>query len=73
MSTRPGPASCAARHAEVLPRALEPAEGLAARPPLLLRLTPLAQRRRLARRLEEGTTLGLALEGLTLADKPYQH
>ncbi|MFD3589516.1 enoyl-CoA hydratase/isomerase family protein [Streptomyces sp. NPDC058683] len=59
--------------AEVLPRALELAEGLAARPPLLLRLTPLALRQRLARRLDEGTTLGLALEGLTLADKPYQH
>lgn len=58
--------------AEVLPRALELAEGLAARPPLLLRLTPLVLRQRIARRLEEGATLGLALEGLTLADKPYQ-
>ncbi|MER5787369.1 enoyl-CoA hydratase/isomerase family protein [Streptomyces sp. NPDC001980] len=58
--------------AEVLPRALHLAEELAAKPPLLLRLTPLALRQRLARRLEEGTTLGLALEGLTLADKPYQ-
>ncbi|MEU4654861.1 enoyl-CoA hydratase/isomerase family protein [Streptomyces sp. NPDC023723] len=58
--------------AEVLPRALELAESLAARPPLLLRLTPLALRQRLARRLEEGATLGLALEGLSMADKPYQ-
>ncbi|MCX4815166.1 enoyl-CoA hydratase/isomerase family protein [Streptomyces sp. NBC_01239] len=59
-------------HAEVLPRALELAASLAARPALLLRLTPLALRQRLARRLEEGTNLGLALEGLSMADKPYQ-
>ncbi|WP_329530418.1 enoyl-CoA hydratase/isomerase family protein [Streptomyces sp. NBC_01450] len=58
---------------EVLPRAIELAESLAARPSLLLRLTPLALRQRLARRLEEGTTLGLALEGLSMADKPYQN
>ncbi|MCX4405378.1 MULTISPECIES: hypothetical protein [unclassified Streptomyces] len=56
-----------------LPRAIELAEALAARPSLLLRLTPLALRQRLARRLEEGTTLGLALEGLSMADKPYQN
>jgi enoyl-CoA hydratase/carnithine racemase len=58
--------------AEVLPRAQELAETLATRPPLLLRLTPLVLRQRLARRLEEGTTLGLALEGLTIANKPYE-
>ncbi|MGW2824249.1 enoyl-CoA hydratase/isomerase family protein [Streptomyces sp. NPDC001443] len=58
---------------KVLARALELAESLAAKPPLLLRLTPLVLRQRLAQRLEEGTTLGLALEGLTLADKPYQN
>jgi enoyl-CoA hydratase/carnithine racemase len=56
----------------VLPRARELAESLAARPPLLLRLTPLVLRQRLARRLEEGATLGLALEGLTIASKPYE-
>ncbi|MFE2068696.1 enoyl-CoA hydratase/isomerase family protein [Streptomyces sp. NPDC059467] len=58
--------------ADVLPRALALAERLASKPPLLLRLTPLALRQRLARRLDEGATLGLALEGLTMADKPYQ-
>ncbi|MFJ9563869.1 enoyl-CoA hydratase/isomerase family protein [Streptomyces fuscichromogenes] len=58
--------------ADVLPRALALAGQLVSKPPLLLRLTPLALRQRLARRLDEGTTLGLALEGLTLADKPYQ-
>jgi len=58
--------------ADVLPRALELAEQLAARPTLLLRLTPLALRQRLAARLDAGTTLGMALEGLTVADFPYR-
>jgi enoyl-CoA hydratase/carnithine racemase len=56
----------------VLPRALELAEALAAKPQLLLRYAPLALRQRLARRMNEGTTLGLALEGLTAADLAYQ-
>ena len=56
----------------VLPRAVELAETLATRPQLLLRYTPLALRQRLARRMNDGTTLGLALEGLTAADMAYQ-
>ena len=60
------------QQAAVLPRARELAGTLAAKPSLLLRLTPLVLRRRVARRLEDESTLGLALEGLTMADKPYQ-
>jgi len=57
---------------QVLPRAAELAAGLAARPALLLRYTPAALRQRLARRMTESLTMGLALAGLTMADKPYQ-
>lgn len=56
----------------VLPRALELAEELARRPQLLLRLTPLVLRRKIARRLESEVTTGMALEGLTIADWPYR-
>jgi enoyl-CoA hydratase/carnithine racemase len=56
----------------VLSRALEHAEALAARPTLFLRYTALALRQRLARRVNEGTQLGMALEGLTAADLAYQ-
>jgi enoyl-CoA hydratase/carnithine racemase len=58
--------------ADVLPRAQAVAETLAGMPHLLLRYTPLALRQRLARRMVEGTTLGLALEGLTAADLAHQ-
>lgn len=57
---------------DVLPRALQLAEDLAARPQLVLRLTPLILRQRLSQRLSAGTTLGLALEALTIADWPYR-
>lgn len=57
---------------EVYDRALAIAEQLAAKPRLLLRYTTLALRQRLAQRLNEGTQLGMALEGLTAADLAYQ-
>lgn len=57
---------------QVLARALEHAETLAARPQLFLRYTTLALRQRLAQRVNEGTQLGMALEGLTAADLAYQ-
>ena len=53
-------------------RAMELAEKLAARPQLFLRYTTLALRQRLVARLNAGTTLGMALEGLTAADLAYQ-
>jgi enoyl-CoA hydratase/carnithine racemase len=56
----------------VYDRALEIAEQLAAKPQLLLRYTTLALRQRLVQRLNEGTQLGMALEGLTAADLAYQ-
>lgn len=56
----------------VAARAAELAEQLAGMPELLRRYTPLALRQRLARRMNEGTTLGLALEGLTAADMAYR-
>lgn len=58
--------------AQLMPRALEVAEQLATLPQLTLRLTSLLLRQRISQRLTEGSTLGLALEGLTQADKPYQ-
>lgn len=57
---------------QVMTRATELAEQLAVKPQLLLRYTPLALRQRLARRMNDGTTLGLAVEGLTAADMAYQ-
>jgi enoyl-CoA hydratase/carnithine racemase len=57
---------------QVLARAGEIAETLAAKPQLLLRYTPLALRQRLADRINSGTMLGMALEGLTAADLAYQ-
>jgi len=45
---------------------------IAEKPQLLLRYTTLALRQRLLRRLNEGTQLGMALEGLTAADLAYQ-
>ena len=56
----------------VLPRARELAEGLAARPQLLIRYLAVTVRQRLSRRMAEATQLGLALEGLSAADLAYQ-
>jgi enoyl-CoA hydratase/carnithine racemase len=53
---------------QVLPRAHELAETLAARPQLLTRYLAVTLRQRVSRRLAEGTQLGMALEGLTAAD-----
>jgi enoyl-CoA hydratase/carnithine racemase len=57
---------------EVYNRALEIAEQLATKPQLFLRYTTLALRQRLLQRLNNGTQLGMALEGLTAADLAYQ-
>jgi enoyl-CoA hydratase/carnithine racemase len=58
--------------AEVLPRAQELAEQLAARPQLLTRYLAVTLRQRISRRMAEGVQLGMALEGLTAADLAYQ-
>jgi enoyl-CoA hydratase/carnithine racemase len=57
---------------EVYDRALQIAEQLATQPQLFLRYTTVALRQRLLRRLNDGTQLGMALEGLTAADLAYQ-
>jgi enoyl-CoA hydratase/carnithine racemase len=57
---------------EVYNRALEIAEQLTTKPQLFLRYTTLALRQRLLQRLNNGTQLGMALEGLTAADLAYQ-
>jgi enoyl-CoA hydratase/carnithine racemase len=57
---------------EVYDRAFAIAEQLAAKPQLFLRYTTVALRQRLLKRLNEGTQLGMALEGLTAADLAYQ-
>ena len=57
---------------QVLPRAVELAEGLAAKPQLLTRYLAVTLRQRISRRMAEGTALGLALEGLTAADLAHQ-
>jgi len=56
----------------VLPRALELAEQLAARPALLTRYLAVALRQRISRRLADGVALGMALEGLTAADLAHR-
>jgi enoyl-CoA hydratase/carnithine racemase len=56
----------------VYDRAFEIAEQLAEKPQLFLRYTALALRQRLLQRLNQGTQLGMALEGLTAADLAYQ-
>jgi enoyl-CoA hydratase/carnithine racemase len=58
--------------AQVLPRAQELAETLAARPPLLTRYLAVSLRQRLSRRMAEAVQLGMALEGLSAADLAYQ-
>jgi enoyl-CoA hydratase/carnithine racemase len=56
---------------EVLARAQEVAEAMAARPQLLNRYLAVAVRQRLSERMAAGTALGLALEALTAANLPY--
>src|ERR1700751_3932823 len=53
---------------ELLPRAREIAEGLAKLPPLTARYTRIALTQKLRRIIDEGVTLGLALEGISAAD-----
>ena len=57
---------------QVLPRARELAESLAAKPQLLTRYLGVTVRQRLSRRMAEAYQLGSALEGLTGADLAYQ-
>jgi enoyl-CoA hydratase/carnithine racemase len=57
---------------EVLPRAQELAENLAAKPQLLSRYLAVTVRQRLSSRMAEAYLLGSALEGLTGADLAYQ-
>jgi enoyl-CoA hydratase/carnithine racemase len=57
---------------QVLPRARELAEGLAAKPQLLSRYLAVTVRQRLSRRMAEATQLGMGLEGLSAADLAYQ-
>ena len=53
---------------ELLPRAREIAEGLAKLPPLTTKYTRIALTQKLRRVIDEGVTLGLALEGISAAD-----
>jgi enoyl-CoA hydratase/carnithine racemase len=53
---------------ELLPRAREIAEGLAKLPPLTTKYTRIALTQKLRRLIDEGVTLGLALEGISAAD-----
>jgi enoyl-CoA hydratase/carnithine racemase len=57
---------------QVLARAQELAESLAARPQLLTRYLAVTARQRLSRRMAEAYQLGSALEALTGADLAYQ-
>jgi enoyl-CoA hydratase/carnithine racemase len=53
---------------ELLPRAREIAEGLAKLPPLTTKYTRITLTQKLRRIIDEGVTLGLALEGISAAD-----
>ena len=53
---------------KLLPRAREIAEGLAKLPPLTARYTRIVLTQKLRRIIDEGVTLGLALEGISAAD-----
>jgi enoyl-CoA hydratase/carnithine racemase len=53
---------------KLLPRAREIAEGLAKLPPLTARYTRMALTQKLRRIIDQGVTLGLALEGISAAD-----
>jgi enoyl-CoA hydratase/carnithine racemase len=56
---------------QVLARAQELAESLAAKPQLLTRYAAVTLRQRISRRMAEGTALGMALESLTAANLAY--
>jgi enoyl-CoA hydratase/carnithine racemase len=56
---------------QVLARAQELAESLAAKPQLLTRYLAVTLRQRISRRMAEGTALGMALESLTAANLAY--
>jgi enoyl-CoA hydratase/carnithine racemase len=56
---------------QVLARAHELAESLAAKPQLLTRYAAVTMRQRIGRRMAEGTALGMALESLTAANLAY--
>jgi enoyl-CoA hydratase/carnithine racemase len=58
---------------KLLPRAREIAEGLAKLPPLTARYTRIALTQKLRRIIDEGVTLGLALEGISAADVARTH
>jgi hypothetical protein len=53
---------------KLLARAREIAEGLAKLPPLTTKYTRIAMSQKLRRIIDEGVTLGLALEGISAAD-----
>ena len=53
---------------KLLPRAREIAEGLAKLPSLTTKYTRIAMTQKLRRVIDEGVTLGLALEGISAAD-----
>ena len=53
---------------ELIPRAREIAEGLVKLPPLTTKYTRIALTQKLRRIIDEGVTLGLALEGISAAD-----
>ena len=53
---------------KLLTRAREIAEGLAVLQPLATRYTRIAMTQKLRRIIDEGVTLGLALEGISAAD-----
>ena len=53
---------------KLLPRAREIAEGLAKLPSLTTKYTRIAMTQKLRRIIDEGVTLGLALEGISAAD-----
>lgn len=59
-------------HEQVLARGLEIAHTLAAKPDLYRRLQRQTLNQRQRRRIAEGVPFGMALEGLTAADLPYQ-
>ena len=59
-------------HDEALPRGIEIATNLAAKPALYRRYQKQTLNQRLVRRIAEGVPYGMALEGLTAADLAYQ-
>lgn len=59
-------------HEQALARGLEIASKLAAKPDLYRRLQKQTLNQRLRRRVVEGVPYGMALEGLTASDLPYQ-